>query len=899
MSFLCKLLGRVLYEHGNACSHRRQAFALVLAGVCSIVTCAEAQVNVTTQQYDIGRTGQNLNETILTPANVKTATFGKLFSQSVDGLVYAQPLYLSNLAINGATHNVAFIATEHDSVYAFDADDNGGANASPLWMASMLSPEHGAAAGATTVPWPPGSNIDPEVGITGTPVIDPASGTLYVVSKDVEGGAQVQRLHALDVTTGAEKFGGPVAIAASVSGTAADGVGGTLSFNSKQENQRPGLLLLNGIVYIGWTAHEDLPPWHGWIIGYNAGTLRQTGVFCTTPNGSGGGIWMSGNGLAADQLDPVNHPYGRMFVATGNGDYTATQPYSNQMDYGDTHLNLDLSNGVLTVSDEFTTRMQASDNTNDNDVGSGGVMVLPTQTAGSFPHLLVQSDKVTTTYLLNRDNLGGYNASTDQAVQELTAAVGSLGVWSSPAYWNGTIYYWGETDHLKAFPLINGLLSTSTPQSTEVYGFPGATPAISANGTADAIVWSINSSEYGSAAAILQAHDAGNVSATLYSSDSNAARDGAGIAVKFSVPTVANGKVYVGASKEVDVYGLLPPVAATPTFTPAAGTYTSTQMVTIADTTAGAKIYYTTNGTTPTTASTLYSAPVSVSVTETLKAIATASGYTTSSVGAAAYTINSGTPVINDPTGFTSSTGLSFVGGATLTANTLQLTTAAGGVQAKAVWYATPVNVQSFTTDFNFQITSPVGNGITFTLQNAAAGVNAIGMAGGGLGYQGIGSSVAVKFDLVNNSGEGVNSTGFYTNGAAPTVPAVDLTPSGVNLHSGDTMHAHITYNGTTLSLTLTDTVTNASFATSTAINIPATVGANTAYVGFTAGTGASTATQSILNWTYLVGSTTPVAATPTFTPAAGTYTSTQMVTIADTTAGAKIYYTTNGDFYR
>ena len=605
------------------------------------------------------------------------------------------------------------------------------------------------------------------------------------------------------------------------------------------------------------------------------------------------------------------------------------------MDYGDTHLNLDLSNGVLTVSDEFTTRMQASDNTNDNDVGSGGVMVLPTQTAGSFPHLLVQSDKVTTTYLLNRDNLGGYNASTDQAVQELTAAVGSLGVWSSPAYWNGTIYYWGETDHLKAFPLINGLLSTSTPQSTEVYGFPGATPAISANGTADAIVWSINSSEYGSAAAILQAHDAGNVSATLYSSDSNAARDRAGIAVKFSVPTVANGKVYVGASKEVDVYGLLPPVAATPTFTPAAGTYTSAQTVTISDATSGAKIYYTTNGTTPTTASTLYSAPVSVSVTQTLQAIATASGYTTSSVGAAAYTINvpaatptftpaagtytsaqtvtisdatsgakiyytnngttpttastlysapvsvsvtetlkamatatghtnsgvgtaaytinSGTPVINDPTGFTSSTGLSLVGGATLTGNTLQLTTATGGVQARAAWYTTPVNVQSFTTDFNFQITSPVGNGITFALQNAAAGVNAIGMAGGGLGYQGIGSSVAVKFDLVNNAGEGPNSTGFYTNGAAPTVPAIDLTPSGINLHSGDTMHAHITYNGTTLTLTLTDTVTNASFTTSMAINIPATVGANTAYVGFTAATGWSTATQSILNWTYAV----------------------------------------------
>jgi hypothetical protein len=275
--------------------------------------------------------------------------------------------------------------------------------------------------------------------------------------------------------------------------------------------------------------------------------------------------------------------------------------------------------------------------------------------------------------------------------------------------------------------------------------------------------------------------------------------------------------------------------------------------VTIADATSGAKIYYTTNGTTPSTSSTLYSGPVTVSATETLEAIATATGFTTSGVGTAAYTINSGTPIINDPTGFTSSTGLSLVGGATLTGTALQLTTAAGGIQAKAVWYATPVNVQSFTTDFNFQLTSANADGFTFALQNAAAGVNAVGAHGIGLGYQGIGSSVAVKFDLYNNSGEGIDSTGVYTNGAVPTLPAVDMTASGLNLHSGNILHAHITYDGTTLTLTLTDTVTNATFTTSTTINIPATVGANTAYVGFTAGTGGSSANQSILNWTYAV----------------------------------------------
>jgi hypothetical protein len=267
-------------------------------------------------------------------------------------------------------------------------------------------------------------------------------------------------------------------------------------------------------------------------------------------------------------------------------------------------------------------------------------------------------------------------------------------------------------------------------------------------------------------------------------------------------------------------------------------------------------IYYTTNGTTPTTNSAIYGGAIAVSATETLQAIAVASGYTASAVGSAAYTISgSSTTVVNDPTGFSSSAGLSLVGGASVTGGALEVTDG-GAEEARAIWYATPVNVQNFTTDFNFQIT-PAGtntaDGFTFTLQNSAAGVQAIGGGGGYLGYQGIGSSVAVKFDLYNNAGEGSDSTGFYTDGAAPMTPAVDMTASGVNLHSGDILHAHITYDGTTLTLTLTDTVTNASFTTSTAINIPATVGANTAYAGFTAGDWTLTATQEILNWTYVV----------------------------------------------
>jgi hypothetical protein len=296
------------------------------------------------------------------------------------------------------------------------------------------------------------------------------------------------------------------------------------------------------------------------------------------------------------------------------------------------------------------------------------------------------------------------------------------------------------------------------------------------------------------------------------------------------------------------VIGGLPTVA-TPTISPGTGTYGSAQTVTISDATAGATIHYTTDGTTPSASSTPYSGAITVSAAETVEAIAVATGYLNSAVASAAYTFGSA-PVINDPTGFASAAGLSLRGGATLTNGTLQLTDG-GQLEARAVWYATPVNVQSFTTDFNFLLTAAVADGFTFTLQNSAAGTTALGRAGSGLGYQGIAASVAVKFDLYSNAGEGNDSTGFYVNGASPTVPAVDMSASGVNLRSGDVMHAHLAYDGATLTLTLTDTVTAASFTTSAAINIPSTVGAATAYAGFTAGTGGSSAMQSIMTWLY------------------------------------------------
>jgi len=297
------------------------------------------------------------------------------------------------------------------------------------------------------------------------------------------------------------------------------------------------------------------------------------------------------------------------------------------------------------------------------------------------------------------------------------------------------------------------------------------------------------------------------------------------------------------------VYTITPP-AATPTFSPVAGSYTSAQTVTISDTTPGATIYYTTNGTTPTTSSTVYSGPITVSATETVNAIAIASGYTTSSVGVAPYTIGAAPPAINFASGFTA-TGLNLLG-ATIVSSTLEVTDGGAG-EERAAWFTTPVNIQAFVTDFSFQDTSATADGMTFTIQNYAPGIWSVGGNGADLGYGGIGSSVAIKFDLYSNAGEGSDSTGFYTDGAVPTVPAIDMTSSGVNLHSGDILHAHVTYDGTTLTLTLTDTVTNASFTTSQAINIPTTVGASTAYVGFTGSTGGSTAVQQVLNWTYTV----------------------------------------------
>jgi hypothetical protein len=727
---------------------------ILLSGVLlSFARSVPAQTNVVTQHYDNARTGANANETILTPSNVNTSLFGKLFSRNVDGYVYAQPLYMAGVTMgagtsqSGSTHNVVFIATEHDSVYAFDADSDQGANAQPLWKITLLDAAHGAAANATTVPAGDATNTDlvPEIGITGTPVIDPATNTIYVIGKTKENLTYVQRLHALDVTTGAEKFSGPVSLTAAVPGNGVGSSGGTLHFDPLWENQRTGLLLQNGIVYFGFGAHEDNGPWHGWILAYNATTLQQTGVWCASPNQQNSGIWMSGSGLAANVPDPINHPYGQMFTVTGNGTFDAVPPYNNTMDFGDSIIKLDLTNGAptmisngTTVGDAFTPHDQDTLNSTDTDQASGGLLLLPDSASGG-QHLLTQVGKTGRVYVLDQTNLGGYHPSNTTDPGEKANV---NGMWSMPAYWNGNLYFWGSGDTLKAFSFVNGIISTNpTSASMERFNFPGATPVVSANGTSNGIVWDIRPDAFDSQGReILYAHNASNVASLLYSSEQNPARDNPGGAVKFVVPAVVNGKVYVGAEYQVSVYGLFNgrTQAATPMISPGSQTFNPAQplQVTITDSTPGVQIYYTTDGSTPTTTSTVYSGPLLLTSSETIQAIAEGTGVVESSVATATYTAISqvATPVIAPGSGtYTATQAVSITDttpGATIsyTLDGSQPTTAS----AKYVgWFpvAASTTVKAIATSPNFSNSATATS--TMNIQNAGSGLFLVHAGGG------------------------------------------------------------------------------------------------------------------------------------------------------------------------
>lgn len=953
---------------------RTIAWALFCLMAPVLLAQTPTPVPVLTWRYDLSHAGQNTSETALNPSNVNEGSFGKLFSLLVDSTVYAQPLYVPDLKMSdGLVHNVVFVATENDSVYAFDADSNGGANANPIWHASLLTSAYGAGAGATAVPWADNGSPDvaPTVGITGTPAIDPATNTIFLVASTKENGAYFSRLHAINIITGKEQPNSPVNITATVAGTGNGSSGGQLAFSALWENQRPALDFYNGHVYIGYAAHGDNGPWHGWLFAYNATTLKQTAALCLSPNGVGAGVWAAGAGLPID----TTVSGGRMYVVTGNGTRSTAPPFNASTEYGESVVAFNLANGQITPVDEFTSFNYQTLNAHDWDQGSGGLLMPPDQ-QGAHPHMLITAGKEGRILVLNRDNLGGLaSGSNTNALQDISNVIPqAVGFWSTAAYWNGNVYFWAEKNVPMLFKLNGGVMDTQpASQSTITSAFPDPTFSVSSDGAANGIAWAVRSDQFNSnGPAVLYAWNANDLTKTIYESDTNATRDTAGPANKFSVPVVTNGKVYVAAHGEVDVYGLLngqptasrpvispdggsfsasqtvklssatasaaifytldgstptpasteytgpltistdttikaiasapgylqstlssavftfttqtPPVA----FAPAGGTYTSAQKVTLSDTDSKAKIYYTTNGSTPSASSTLYTAPVGVAVSETIKAIAVDPALTNSNVTSAAYVIQSGGATINFGSGFSSTAGLTLNGSAVASNDTrLQLTN--GGLwQAGSVFWNTPINVQAFTTNFQFQLSNAQGNGFTFTIQNV--GPKALGGDSAGLGYQDIGKSVAVKFNFYNYQGEGSDSTGIYTDGQPPVLPTVDITPSGIQLGSGDSIQAQITYSGQTLTLKLLDLVTNKTFTMSQAINIPQIVGANTAYVGFTGGTGGLSSSQKLISWTYATQ-----ALRPAFSPAPGTYSSPQNVTLTSRTPDAVIYYTTNG----
>jgi hypothetical protein len=557
--------------------------AVTATSVADTSASGSANVAVTdlpgvfTYHNDLSRDGANTQEYALTPSTVTTATFGKLFSCPVDGAVYTQPLWVPGLSIGGGKHNVIFVATQHDTVFAFDAD------ASPCmtyWHQNLLDTPHGGTPGEGPVVWNDVGNcfgdVYPEVGVTGTPVIDPTTNTIYLVSAsesnpvtpgNCSGSSATfyHRVHALDITTGNEQPNSPATIAASIAGNGDGSSGGMVSFNSQFHHNRSGLALSNGIVYVAFAAHEDAIPYHGWLFGYSASNVRQqTSVFNTTPNGIGGadgGIWAGGGAPAVDGV-------GDVYVSTGNGVFDEGSGMSLENDYGDSILRLTpvvgptiTPNGLnLQLNGWFTPYDEASLQAGDTDLGSGAVVLLPDQTAAPT-HLLVEIGKEGVAYLIDRDNMGQFQAANNNQIVE---AFNASGVWGTPAFWQNGLYTAGAGDSLKLFSFSSGLfVSTPSSQSSTGFGYPGATPSLSSQGASNGIAWAIDASLYGYASpgtgpTILHAYDATNLASELWNTTMAANnRDQAGNAVKFVPPTIANGKVYLSTRTEIDVYGLL------------------------------------------------------------------------------------------------------------------------------------------------------------------------------------------------------------------------------------------------------------------------------------------------------------------------------------------------------
>jgi hypothetical protein len=850
-------------------------------------------------------TGVNYNETQLTPANVNTGGFGLQFSYPVDGQIYAQPLVKTGVTIgNGSTHDIVYVVTQHDSVYAFDAYGGG-----LLWHDSFIDPANGI----TSVPnGDTGSgDIAPEIGITSTPTIDPNLGVLYTVTKtkNIEGGVAhyVQQLHALDLGTGTEELGGPVTIGDTARDGGPDGgytditeiavQGGPngdghdsnniIRFNALRQNDRDGLFELNGVLYLTYSSHGDQRPYHGWIIGYDPQTLQLVSVFNTDPNGNEAAIWMGGG-------QPAFDANGFLYAATGNGTYDAGT--TGGPDYGETVMRIDPNtpgpNGTMSVADYFTPADWSTLNGGDTDLGSGGVLLLPDE-AGSpdHPHLLVQGGKEGEIFLLDRDNMGGLTSNDSGPVQILPNGTVSGGSYDTPAYFNGRIYYMGPNDVVKAFAVSNAHIDpTPVARTNLVFGQYGATPFITTDGSGDGIVWVMDDSRNGTngrpnGPAVLHAYDA-NTLQELYNT-SQVPTDQLGNADKFTVPTVINGMVYVPTQTGLYVYGLNQVAT-----TPAAPSNLAVQSVFAdSDSTLSANLTWVSHSTNEDGFSLEWSTDgVNFAQLATLPAGTTS--YTDGGLADGTYyyrvlafngsgnsnysNVDSvllgepGQDVLVDhsggfdnPSDFTSNGTNGFVSnGGTVVARLVD----GGGNENGGFFTTSRLGVDNFTTTFTFQFSGGASaDGMCFVIQGASPTALITGQGGGGLGYgsdhvggpQGIPNSIAIKFDLYQNATEGPDSTGLFVNGDSPTVPSspddvlVDLRGTGIDLHSGHVFQVTLSYDGSTLTEDIVDTATGGEFIVSYGVDIVGQLGGNVGYAGFTAGTGGLTTIADIQSWTY------------------------------------------------
>jgi hypothetical protein len=513
------------------------------------LTVTAVPVNVTTYHNDVARTGQNLNENTLTLSNVNSTNFGLLRTLSVDGKVDAEPLYLTGLTVGGATHNVLYVVTENDSVYAFDPDSG-----TQLWKTSVIG------TGETTGDGQGCDQVAPQIGITSTPVIDTAvgpNGAIFVVgmTKNTTSSAYIQRIHALDITTGAEltALGSPQTITGTYPGTGATSTGGINTFNPGRYKERAGLLLLNGMIYTTWGSHCDADPYTGWVMVYNENTLAQTSVFNFTPNGTRGSNWAAGAGPAADA-------FGNVYFLTANGTFDTTldaNSFPSMQDYGNAFLKLQLNGATISVLDYYTMYNTTAESNADEDFGSGGAVVLPDliDSNNNTRHLAVGMGKDAIIHIVDRDAMGKFNATADNIYQEITGVEGADGEYGAPAYYNGFLYYGAVDEVLKVYP-ITAAKAATTPSSmtTESFAYPGTTPSISANGSSNGIVWTVENTT----PAVLHAYPAtaGGLATELYNSNQAGTRDQFPNN-KYITPMIANGKVFVGTPTGVAVFGLL------------------------------------------------------------------------------------------------------------------------------------------------------------------------------------------------------------------------------------------------------------------------------------------------------------------------------------------------------